>query len=94
VRALSPTSEEEDEDPDSWFVSTRVTGLRCRIFDDELGAWQDSWDVSNAIPSMVEITLFLKGEDEFAPPVRVQRAVQIPIAPAVTSRVEFAEGEF
>lgn len=94
VRAMSPTSEEEDEDPDSWFVSTRVTGLRCRIFDDELGAWQDSWDVSNAIPSMVEITLFLKGEDEFAPPVRVQRAVQIPIAPAVTSRVEFAEGEF
>jgi len=94
VRAMSPMSEEEDESTDPWFVSTRVVGLRCRIFDDELGQWQSTWEETNAIPSMVEITLYIAQEDEFAPPVRMQRAVQIPIAPLVTSRVDFVEGDF
>lgn len=93
IRAMPHLSEDEDLEPDSWFVSTRVKGLRCRIFDDEIGAWQDGWDESNSIPSLVEITLYMDPEEEYGPPTRIQRAVEIPVAPAVTSRVSFVEGE-
>lgn len=91
VRAFPHFSETEDEDPDPWFVSTRVKGLRCRIFDDEIGVWQEGWDQTNAIPSLVEITLFMDPEESHGPPVRIRRAVEIPIAPAVTNRVDFTE---
>ncbi len=93
VRAKPHLSEEDDLDPEPWFVSTRVKGLRCEIFDDEIGAWQDRWDESNAIPSLVKITLEMEPEEAYEPPVRVQRAIQIPVAPAVTSRVDFVESE-
>lgn len=93
IRALHHLSEDDMEDTDPWFVSTRVRGLRCRIFDDDLGMWQDGWDESNAIPSLVEITLYVESDEPNEPPLRIQRAVEIPIAPAVTSRVEFVEGE-
>lgn len=93
IRALPHLSEDDMEDPDAWFVSTRVTGLRCRVFDDELGQWQDGWDETNAIPSLVEITLYIESDTPYEPPTRLQRAIEIPIAPAVTNRVEFGEGE-
>ncbi len=93
IYAMPHLVDEDYSDYDSWFVSTRVKGLRCRIFDDEDGRWMDDWDETNAIPSLVEITLYVVDDDEdrFAPPLRIQRAVEIPIAPAVTSRVEFVE---
>ncbi len=93
IRAVPHLSEDDDLDAEPWFVSTRVQGLRCRIFDDEIGAWQDGWDESNAIPSLVEVTLYMEPDEPYGPPVRVQRAIEIPVAPAVTSRVDFAESE-
>lgn len=89
IRAVPHLSEDDDLDSDPWYVSTRVKGLRCEIYDDEVGVWEDRWDESNAIPSLVKITLEMEPEEPYGPPVRVQRAVQIPVAPAVTSRVDF-----
>ena len=93
VQAMPHLIDEDDAPDDPWIVSTRVQGFRCRIFDDELGAWQDGWDESNAIPSLVELTLYLEPEEPYDPPLRIQRAVQIPIAPLVTSRVDFVDQE-
>lgn len=93
VRALPHLSEDDMEEPEPWFVSTRVQGLRCRIFDDELGQWQDDWDEEEAIPSLMEVTLYIAAEQAGDPPVRLQRAITIPIAPAVTNRVDFVEDE-
>ncbi len=93
IRALPHLAEDDMEDPDPWFVSTRVKGLRCRVFDDEQGQWQDNWDETNAVPSLVEITLYIENDEPHAPPTRLQRAIEIPIAPAVTSRVDYVEGE-
>lgn len=93
VNAFPHLMEEEDFNDDAWMVSTKVRGLRCRIYDDELSTWEDGWDESNAVPSLVEITLYLEPEEEFGPPIRMQRAVEIPIAPAITGRVEFVEEE-
>lgn len=92
VRVMPHLVEEEDADYESWFVSTRVRGLRCRIYDDEDARWLERWEETNAIPSLVEITLFVEEDnDRYAPPLEMRRAVTIPIAPAVTNRVDFTD---
>ncbi len=91
VRAMPHLSDAEDEELDPWFVSTRVRGLRCRIFDSETDTWQETWDQTNSIPSLVEITLFMDPDEPSDPPIRIRRAINIPIAPAVTNRVDFTE---
>ncbi len=93
IRALPHLSEDDHMDADPWFVSTRVKGLECEVWDDEIGRWQSRWDESNAVPSLVKITLEMESAEDYGPPLRMQRAVEIPIAPAVTSRVEFVNGE-
>ena len=91
VRAVSHLSEEEDEESDPWLVSTRVKGLRCRIFDPEAEDWVDEWEREQAIPSLLEITLYLEPEEQGGAPVRMQRIVTIPVAPVVTNQVTVVE---
>ncbi len=91
IRAMPHLSEDEDLDPDPWFVSTRVKGLRCEIWDDEFAVWEERWEESNAVPSLVKVTLEMEPDEPYDPPIRIQRAIQIPVAPAVTSRVDFVE---
>ncbi len=93
ISALPHLADPEEYDAEEWVVSTRVIGFRCRIFDDELGQWQDGWDESNAIPSLVELTLYMEPEERYGRPITIQRAVAIPLAPAVTSLVSFTESE-
>ena len=92
VRGMPHLAEEEDAEYESWFISTRVRGLRCRVYDDEDGRWMERWEETNSIPSLIEITLFVEEDgDRYAPPLQMRRAVTIPIAPAVTNRVDFSE---
>lgn len=93
VRALAHLSEEEEDTVDPWLISSRVKGIRCRVYDEETSSWLDTWEETNAIPSLVEITLYIDSGADSATPLRIQRAVEIPVAPAVTGMVEFTEGE-
>ena len=91
VRALAHLSEEDEDTVDPWLISSRVKGIRFRVYDEETSSWSDTWEETNAIPSLVEITLYLDPQKEYDPPMRIQRAVEIPVAPAVTGMVEFVE---
>jgi prepilin-type N-terminal cleavage/methylation domain-containing protein len=88
---ILPEDVESNTEIESWFVSTRIKGLRCRIFNDEDGRWEDTWELTNAIPSLIEVTLYVEPAEPNDPPLRMQRAITIPIAPVVTSRVDFVE---
>jgi len=93
VRAMPHLSEEPDDSEDPWFISTRIQGLRCRIYDEETTSWLNEWEDTNAVPSLVEITLYMDASVPFDPPVRMVRAIEIPVAPAVTGLVSFAESD-
>jgi prepilin-type N-terminal cleavage/methylation domain-containing protein len=93
VRAMPFLADpDETDEPDPWPISTRVRGLECRIWNVENERWEDDWEESNAIPSLVEVTLFVQPPDPLEPPLKLRRAVQIPIAPEVTGEVRFTEG--
>jgi prepilin-type N-terminal cleavage/methylation domain-containing protein len=93
VRAF-PYMEDEIEkgDVDPWFVSSRVKGLRCRIWDEEEEDWEDQWEDTNAVPSVIEITLYMDPIEKYGKPVEMKRLVEIPVAPAVTGAVTVATG--
>lgn len=91
IRAMSHLSEEDDDSTDPWFVSTRVKGLRCRIYDPETEQWQEDWDKEGAIPSLVEVTLYMEPDEPHQPPIEMRRAIEIPLAPPITDRVDFSE---
>jgi prepilin-type N-terminal cleavage/methylation domain-containing protein len=93
VRAMPHLSEEPDDSEDPWFVTTRVQGLRCRIYDEETTSWMDEWEDTNAVPSLVEITLYMDAPEPYDPPIRMVRAIEIPVAPAVTGIVSFTESD-
>lgn len=91
IRALSHLAdpEEEDEmDVEPWFVSSDVKGFRCRFYDFEEESWSTDWEDTNAIPSMLEITLYMEPLEKYDPPLTLQRLVVIPVAPAITNAVK------
>ncbi len=88
VRAFPHLIEELDEsDVDPWFLSSRVQGLNCRVYDAEDEDWSDEWEDTNSIPALVELTLFLKSVEPHGEPIEVVRIIEIPIASALTSGV-------
>jgi prepilin-type N-terminal cleavage/methylation domain-containing protein len=93
VRSAQHMKDElEMDDVDPWFVSPRVKGLGCRVYNFEEEDWDDEWENTNEIPSLVEITLFLEPVEKGEPMVKLQRIVEIPLAPAVTGAVTVARG--
>jgi len=93
VRTFPHMKEEIDEDDEEpWFVSPRVIGLDCEVYDFENEDWTDEWENTNAIPSMVLLTVYLEPVDKGDPPVKLQRVVEIPVAPAVTGAVLVVQG--
>jgi len=92
IRAFQHLKKEiEKDDVDPWFVSSRVMGLDCRVYNFEDEDWDDEWEDTNAIPRLVEITLFMEPVEKYEPPIKLQRIVEIPVAPAVTGAVRVAE---
>ena len=93
VRAFQHLLEEiEPDDVEPWFVSSRVRGLDCQVYNFEEEDWDDEWEDTNAVPSLVKITLFMEPMERGEPPIKLQRVVEIPVAPAVTAAVTVAEG--
>ncbi|MBU1694785.1 MAG: type II secretion system GspH family protein [Verrucomicrobia bacterium] len=73
--------EEEDVEGEPWFVSTEVKGLRCRTYNAEEERWDHEWENTSSVPRLVEITLYLPPLEKYDEPQKLQRLVEIPIAP-------------
>lgn len=92
ARAYPHLAEDIDEDEiEPWFVSGRIRGLDCRIWDAETEDWIDEWDDTNKIPTRVEISLFLDPIEPNGEPVVLRRLVEIPIAGLTTQTMSTAE---
>jgi hypothetical protein len=93
IRAFPYMKDEiEKNDVDPWFVSSRIKGLQCRVWNEEEEDWEDRWEDTNAVPSVVEITLYMDPIEKYGPPVEIKRLVEIPVAPAVTGAVVASRG--
>lgn len=91
VRAWPYLSEDTEDDIDPWFVSTEIKGIRCRTYNAEDEVWENDWEDTNAIPRLVEITLYMDPIEKYGEPVTIQRLVEIPVAPPLGEAVK-AEG--
>lgn len=84
---------EEEVEKKSWLVSEQIKGLKCLAYDTKQGeeGWRDDWEYSNAVPGLIEITLYaypLNKEDD---PVEFRQLIEIPLGPAVTNEVSEAK---
>lgn len=96
IRALSHLTDEEETDEmdvTPWFVSSEVKGFRCRFYDFEEERWSSNWEDTNSLPSLLEITLYADPVKKYDPPIKLQRLVVIPVAPAVTNAVKIESRE-
>ncbi len=82
VRAYPYLSEKGGEDVEPWFVTTRVRGLRCRVYNEEKEEWEEDWEDTNSVPAQVEITLYLDQEDPPGESLTLLRLVEMPVAEA------------
>lgn len=88
---MDPEEWEDDNEP--WHVSTVVKGLECRTYNMREEDWEDKWEDTNAIPSLVEVTIFMEPIEPGEPPVTMSRVVEIPLGPVVQNAVEFREAD-
>ncbi|MBU0676507.1 MAG: prepilin-type N-terminal cleavage/methylation domain-containing protein [Verrucomicrobia bacterium] len=91
VRAYPFLADEDDEDGEPWFISTQVKGLDCRVYNSEDEVWEDEWEDTNSVPSLVQITLYMDPIEEFGQAVTLERAIRIPIGTDITNAVRTAE---
>ncbi|MCU0858496.1 MAG: prepilin-type N-terminal cleavage/methylation domain-containing protein [Pontiellaceae bacterium] len=86
-------ADEEEVKKGSWLVSESIKGLRCRIYDTKEGeeGWTDQWEYSNAIPGLVEITLYAEPPEEYGDPVEFRQLIEIPLGPPVTNKLTEAK---
>jgi hypothetical protein len=85
-------ADEEKVEKKSWFVSENIKGLSCQVFDTHDGeeGWKDTWEYSNAIPGLIEITLYAEPAKEYDEPVEFRQIIEIPLGPPVTNAVSEA----
>ncbi|MDD3604693.1 MAG: type II secretion system protein [Kiritimatiellae bacterium] len=87
IRSFPHLADLKDDESEPWFVSSVVKGLNCRIYNVEDEDWEDDWEDTNAIPQIVEITLYMDPLERYGDPITIKRMVQIPVAGAVEKRV-------
>lgn len=94
IRAYPQLAEIEEDDVDPWFVSSEVKGIDCRVYDifADSPDWESEWEDTNAVPSLLEITLYMDPLEEYGDPVKIQRIIEIPVARKVDRKVEQDEG--
>jgi prepilin-type N-terminal cleavage/methylation domain-containing protein len=77
----------DDFDPDELepvLLSDKVQGFNCRTAymldtNDEID-WLDEWEITNKVPILVEITLYMDPVEERDPPIEMRRIVGIQTA--------------
>ncbi len=85
-------ADEEKVEKRHWFVSENIKGLSCKVYDTKEGqeGWTDRWEYSNAIPGLVEITLYAEPSKKDADPIKFRQILEIPLGPPVTNDVSEA----
>ena len=91
ARAYPHLADIDDVESETWFVSSVVQGIECRTYDEDAEDWDDDWEDTNAVPSLVAITLYMEPLEEFGEPVKISRVVEIPVASVVANAVRFQE---
>lgn len=85
-----PYMADEDEiDPEKRLVSEDITSLRCNLYDLEEDRWVDTWEYSNQVPGLIEITLTaepIEGDEE----TEIRQLIEIPLGPAITNDISAA----
>lgn len=93
VRAYAHFSEElEPDDVDPWFISSRVEGLDCKVWNNEQEDWEDEWEDTNTVPPLVQVTLYLKPLERGGEQIKMSRLVEIPVGPSTTGKVQRTTG--
>lgn len=90
VSVWSQMADEDDVEKQSWVVSETIKGLTCHVYNPEEEMWDDQWEDTNAIPGLIDITLFAEPADKFDDPVEYRQLIEIPLGPPVTNEVESA----
>jgi len=87
IRAWQLFGQPEDFDPDDVpprYLSRHITGFNCRAaykkVDDDID-WQDEWENTNRLPTVIELTFYLQPFDKDDPPIEIKRILGIPVAP-------------
>lgn len=88
VRAVPHFAEDLDiKDAEPWFISSRVKGLDCKIWDNEREDWEDEWENTNQVPPLIQLTLYLEPTERYGEEIKVTRLVEIPIGPVTQGNV-------
>lgn len=82
--------DEDDVEKQSWVVSDVIRGLRCAVYNTEEERWDDEWEKTNAIPGLIEITLYAEPEEKGDDPTEYRQLIEIPLGPPVTNDVDTA----
>jgi prepilin-type N-terminal cleavage/methylation domain-containing protein len=83
---------DEMDDVEPWYISSVVKGIDCKTYNIEDEDWEDEWEDTNAIPSIIQVTLYMDPLEEYGDPVEITRMIRIPVAPAVTGAVNQIAG--
>lgn len=60
------------------FLAPDIAGLSCRVYDYQQQSWQTEWTSSNAVPALVEISVYVNAENQ-AEPLLLQRLIEMPL---------------
>jgi len=92
VRAYPHMVDVEDQDVDPWYISTKVKGIECEVYDFETESWETDWEDTNSVPSLVMLRLYMDPVEQYGKAVIMERLVEIPIGMVATSEVEGVAG--
>jgi len=81
-------ADEEEIEKKSWVISEAVKGLSCQVYNLKDELWEDDWEDTNAIPGLIEITLYAEPADKYDDPIEYRQLIEIPLGPPVTNDVD------
>ncbi len=85
-------ADEEEIEKTSRFVTDTIKGLRFRAYDTKEyeEGWKDTWENSNTIPGLIEITLYADPPEKYNDPVEFKQIINIPLGIPVTNVISGA----
>ncbi|MBC8206801.1 MAG: prepilin-type N-terminal cleavage/methylation domain-containing protein [Kiritimatiellales bacterium] len=81
-------ADEDDVEKKSWAISENIKGLTCNVYNLEDEDWDNEWENTNAIPGLIEITLYADPLEQGDDPIEYRQLIEIPLGPPVTNKVD------
>jgi prepilin-type N-terminal cleavage/methylation domain-containing protein len=91
VKAWPHLADLNETEPEEWFISSKVKGIRCEPYNFDEKDWDTEWEDTNTIPRLVKITVYLEPQDRFGEAVKLSRLVEIPMAELATNSAMVAQ---